>query len=66
MVGSDGEMIGVKTPVNVSVASDPPPANVLVWERSGHHGDETDCIICSVAAWLRRLLGGRTEKQAAG
>ncbi|KAA8580950.1 hypothetical protein FQN60_013908 [Etheostoma spectabile] len=32
------------------------PDNVLVWEISGHHGDEIDCIICSVAVWHKALL----------
>lgn len=41
-----------------------PPASVLVRERSGHHGDETDCIICSVAVWHEGLLDGGTDRRA--
>lgn len=52
--------------MNVSISSDPQPGSVLVWERSGHHGDETDCIICSVAVWHKELCDGGMDGQAAG
>lgn len=53
-----------KKPMNVSISSDPQPGNVVVWERSGHHGDETDCIICSVAVWHKELRDGGMDRQA--
>lgn len=52
--------------MDVSISSDLQPASVLVWERSGHHGDETDYIICSVAVWHKGLHDGRKDRQAAG
>lgn len=45
--------------VDDAVAGNPSPqteASILRWVRSGHRGDETDCIISPGAIWQVGLL----------
>lgn len=65
-VGSGGEMISARSLWMSQSSSDPQPGDVLVWGRSGHHGDETDCIICSAAVWHKGMRDVGTDRQAVG